>query len=533
MYNHLPGDLKTIVLVVFIFSVLQCKAQNTFFRTYGSTNKEEGKSLAVCSDGGFIIGADITLIPPAPDSSNVLLVRTNSDGDTLWTRIINSGENDFCVKVIETSDLGFAVLANRVNSSNDSRIMLIKLNASGVIQWNRTFLYTGLTSYSFIEKIQGGYLICGAKTYSDGLLINTNALGDTLWTKYYNAFPSLSFHQPFHDVKQLADSTFVILGAHYNINIFEPRMLRIDSSGNILYEKYYSANLDDGIILSFAHMQESNGFAFAGNSRTNDWNRFIIKVDSLFNIEWQQKYSLSTVNVISSIVQTQDSGFVFMAGPNSSTSAHCLMVKTNSSGAVSWAKEFQYASFRTPVGEYEKNMGQKNLVLTADNGIAFCGFFLDTISTNNKDLVLVKTNANGNMPCDGISANVLNSAITYSPFNLTYNITWGMLLTTSTLTVQGGIQTSNLCFSTSVNDNYFEQEDDLIIFPNPAISELIIENGELKIMLVEIYDVMGKQCLKSDGPQQAINVSSLTTGIYFVTVTDENGNRTSKKFVKM
>ena len=526
--------MKTITLAVFIFAVLHINAQNTFFRTYGDINKEEGKSLSLCSDGGFIIGADITLIPPSSDSSNMLLVRTNADGDTLWTRIINSGENDFCVKVAEISDLGFIVLANRVDVAGNSKIMLIKLDASGVIQWKKTFFWggSGVTGYSFIEKLGGGYLICGAKTYADGLLINTNALGDTLWTKYYNAFPSLSLYQPFHDVKQLADSTFVILGAHYNINIFEPRMFRMDGLGNIMYEKQYNANLDDGITLSLANMQESNGFVFAGNSRTNEWNRFIVKVDSLFNIEWQQKYSLSTVNVISSIVQMQDSGFVFVAGPNNPISDHSLMIKTNNTGAVSWTKEFEYASFHTPMGEFH-NVGYKNLVLTGDNGIAFCGFFLDTISNNNKDLVLVKTNANGNIPCDGINVVVLNSAITYFPDNTIYNTTRGTLLGNSTLTIQSGIQTSNLCFSTSAANNSFEKEDDFLIFPNPVTNELTIGNPEFKIAMIEFYNVMGKKCLSLNSQPSTINVSSLTFGIYFLRVTDEKGNKISKKIVKM
>src|ERR1051325_6206966 len=119
--------MKNTLLWLLICIALNGEAQSVFFKTYGSINKEEGKSLAQCSDGGFIIGADITLVPPAPDSGHILIVRTNANGDTLWTRIINSGENDFCVKAIQTSDLGFAVLTNRVNSSNDSKIVLIKL----------------------------------------------------------------------------------------------------------------------------------------------------------------------------------------------------------------------------------------------------------------------------------------------------------------------------------------------------------------------------------------------------------------------
>jgi hypothetical protein len=533
---------------IFLVAALSCDAQSTFFKTYGGTNKEEGKCLALCSDGGFIIGADVTLIPPAPDSSNILIVRTNSLGDTLWTRIINSGENDFCAKIIETSDMGFAVLANRVSSSNNSKVILIKLDGSGVIQWQKTFLKGGFgcTSYSFIEKLQGGYLICGTKvdTSRGGLLINTNSVGDTLWTK--NEGMSSINSLVIHGVKQLADSSFVILSAMYNLNIFYPRFWRIDSMGNILYSTEYSdLSFDDGITASSANMIESYQFALAGSGRTGLSERFIIKFDSLFNIQWSQKYNFPIVNVISSIVQTQDSGFVFIAAPNSPTSAHyCLMIKTNSSGTVSWAKQFQYASFRTPQYEYARNSGQNTLIITPDNGIAFCGFFMDTISTNNKDLVLIKTDANGNIPCDGITATVTSSPLSFVPSVHTNFISRGLFMTATSLTAQGGIPTNNLCFTTSANENYSELKGELNLSPNPATNEIIIESGAMEITAVEVYDVVGQRVLTHPQPPLSntmanaqrglrLDVSSLSEGIYFVTIRDEKGNRATKKFVKM
>ncbi len=508
---------------------LTSRAQTIFFKTYGSTNKEEGKTLAQCSDGGFIIGADVTLIPPAPDSSNILIIRTNSSGDTLWTRIINSGENDFCVKVIETSDLGFAVLANRVSSANNSKIILIKLDALGVVQWNKTFLNNiyGLTGYSFIEKMQGGYLICGGKTNVDGLLINTNTLGDTLWTKYY-AYGSMSFKMPFHDVKQLSDSTFVILCAHYNINVFDPILLRINANGNLMYDKDYSYSLDDGLTATFADMLEENHFVIGGAGTGSFSGRVIIKADSLFNVEWVQNYTPYS-HVISNIVETQDSGFVFMRGLYGSSNSHnCYMVKTNSSGIVSWSKEFQYTSLRSP----------HSLVLTSDNGIAFCGFFMDTISSNNKDLVLIKTDANGNIPCDGISANIVNSSITFFQSNNTYSITGGVLINPSTLTTQGGIQTSNLCFATTENDNRSDIYNELGIYPSPADESVTVaidsQSRIDKKITLQVIDISGRILSEEriTANKIALNISNLANGIYLCRIlTDDKKVSTVGKLV--
>lgn len=78
-------------------------------------------------------------------------------------------------------------------------------------------------------------------------------------------------------------------------------------------------------------------------------------------------------------------------------------------------------------------------------------------------------------------------------------------------------------------------EEDIFIHPNPAANELIIENGEWKIELVEVYNIMGERIYRqmSDIQRLTINVSKLTPGVYFVTVNDENKNLVTRKFIKM
>ena len=86
-------------------------------------------------------------------------------------------------------------------------------------------------------------------------------------------------------------------------------------------------------------------------------------------------------------------------------------------------------------------------------------------------------------------------------------------------------------------------EKEFLLYPNPAKTELRIKNSELKIEEVKIYDTMGEVVFSMTVPSfsfkrrsledEAINISSLPPGIYFVTVTDDKKNRISKRFVKM
>lgn len=525
--------LKKIITAAFSFLVLHSSAQTIFFKTYGGANKEEGKCLALCSDGGFIIGADVTLIPPAPDSSNVLIVRTNSFGDTLWTRIFNSGENDFCVKVIQTSDLGFAVLANRMSASAISTSMLIKLSQSGNIQWQKSYSDSadGLKGYSFIENVQGGYFIVGACIYfpsyvHQGKIIKTNSSGDTLWTKEVTESLGALFLE-FHDIKQLSDSSLVLLGSHQQLDEYAIHVSKMDVSGNFIYSKEHRYGLDDVYSTTIIETMEGNNFLIAGAS--GDWipsHRFFIKINSLLDTIWTQGFNIP-MNEIYNVIQLPDSGFVFLAEQYNSPNSHqYYMVKTNSNGVISWAKEFQYGSLHN----------QHSLHLTQDNGIAFCGYSIDTLFNNNKDLLFIKTDLNGNLPCDGTPVNITH--ISY-PFFYTiafsYEISAGVSSVPSNLTVQGGIPASNLCIST-VAENSLEGGSDLQIFPNPATNQIEVRNPKSEIRNIEIYNIMGKKIFSepetSNQKLVTLDVSNLSPGIYFVRFVGEKEQAIRKVVVQ-
>jgi hypothetical protein len=69
------------------------------------------------------------------------------------------------------------------------------------------------------------------------------------------------------------------------------------------------------------------------------------------------------------------------------------------------------------------------------------------------------------------------------------------------------------------------QNSDLSIYPNPAINELHIQTTSNEKFGVQLFDITGKQVIKSILFTQtaSINIESLSGGIYFVKITDANG----------
>lgn len=100
-------------------------------KTYGGPGYETGCHGIVCNDGGFAIACmkgDIN----AGVTCDSYLIRTNSIGDTLWTRTFTNAGDDWFRRIQETSDGGF-ILTGYIKIGNDYNVYLVKTNANGQV----------------------------------------------------------------------------------------------------------------------------------------------------------------------------------------------------------------------------------------------------------------------------------------------------------------------------------------------------------------------------------------------------------------
>jgi hypothetical protein len=75
----------------------------------------------------------------------------------------------------------------------------------------------------------------------------------------------------------------------------------------------------------------------------------------------------------------------------------------------------------------------------------------------------------------------------------------------------------------------------ILVFPNPATDQLIIDHGEFKIERIGIYNLFGEKVYSqpqtSNLKQQTVDIRQLPSGIYFVRVKTDKG-MSSAKFIK-
>ncbi|BDS10554.1 T9SS type A sorting domain-containing protein [Aureispira anguillae] len=129
--------------------------------------------------------------------------------------------------------------------------------------------------------------------------------------------------------------------------------------------------------------------------------------------------------------------------------------------------------------------------------------------------------ANGNNSNISIMNSVNNTNLTCiqhdNGFDPTTNSSWTKDVTANWNTSCNTLDIEDIEFAKSIS-----------LYPNPASNIVMIEMDNLQS--VKVVDMQGKEVLKSTNNK--IDVSALKTGMYFVKITNNNGNIATKKLLK-
>ena len=92
------------------------------------------------------------------------------------------------------------------------------------------------------------------------------------------------------------------------------------------------------------------------------------------------------------------------------------------------------------------------------------------------------------------------------------------------------------CFEAHIGLGINNYTSNLFLYPNPTTGKLRIENGELRIENVEVFDIYGRKCFLSTCPlvhssTTTIDISHLSVGLYFVKIYTES-EVVTKKVIK-
>ncbi|MEO0068342.1 MAG: T9SS type A sorting domain-containing protein [candidate division WOR-3 bacterium] len=381
--------LLPFTLFVFISPLF---AQQRWEKTYYGGNYWLDRAFSVqqTADGGYIIAGYTFPIVGGNDTTYVYLIKTDSFGDTIWTRIfcIRRGIYNIGYSVKQTADGGY-IIAGPTARLYSSDIFLVKTDANGDTIWARTY---GGTDYEFGYSVQqtadGGYIIAGytnsfgAGSY-DVYLIKTDTNGDTIWARTYGG----TDYEFGYSVQQTADGGYIIAGNSGPLHIYDVYLVKTDANGDTIWARTYGGTEDDE---AFSVQQTfDGGYIIAGwtysFSTGDSADVYLIKTDSFGDTIWTRTYGGEETDVGYSVQQTADGGYIIAGYTNSFGAGmrDVYLIKTDSLGDTLWTRTYGGAT-----GDEGWSVQQ-----TADGGYIIAGWKGN--AQNSPDVYLIKTDSLG------------------------------------------------------------------------------------------------------------------------------------------
>ena len=293
-------------------------------------------------------------------------------------------EMDIAYALVQTADSGYALAGYTTSPTLDRDFWLVKTDASGNMQWNKTYGGDNYDdAHSLVETSDGGYAIAGmTKSYGAGnwdfWLVKTDSAGNVEWNQTYGG----GGNDEAWSIVETGDRGYAIVGhtESYGAGSADFWLVKTDSAGNVGWNQTYGgADVDEAY--SFVTTSDE-GYAIAGRTGSDSW---LVKVDSSGNHEWNHTYGGTGDEYAASVIETSDGGYA-MAGSIESWALDFWLVKTDSSGNQQWAHTYG--------GENDEVA--HCIIQTSDAGYVLTGYTA-SIGAGRFDLWLVKTDSTGNM----------------------------------------------------------------------------------------------------------------------------------------
>ena len=360
-------------------------------KTYGGIEYDLAASIQKTSDSGYI-AAGYTRSFGAGYYDGWIL-KLDASGCIQWQRAYGGNGLDSLNAVQQTADGGY-IAAGHADSFGSDHVdaWILKLDAEGNIQWQKSYGGTG-DDYSFSaqQTADGGYIMTGVTGSfgwaGDAWVLKLDAGGEIQWQKAYGG----NSYDRATSIQQTADGGYIMGGytSSFGKDNSDPWILKLDTEGIIQWQRTCGGTGPEGLY----DLRQTAGGGYIVAVTTSSFGAgnadvWILKLDTGGNVQWQKIYgSLGNENA-ESIQQTADGGYI-MAGSTDFTDSgyhDAWVLKLDATGNIMWQKTYG------GMGDEETNAIQQ----TADGGYIAAGH-AGSYLTYSTDFWVLKLDARGNI----------------------------------------------------------------------------------------------------------------------------------------
>lgn len=415
----------TLATTFAVFFSLSLQAQlaplKQWDKTFGGSDAEVFKSLQQTSDGGYIIGGfsysgiggdkSQANRGQVSSTSDYWILKLDASGNKIWEKAFGGNNKDELFIVRQTSDGGY-ILGGSSNSplsgdksqpfQGDFDYWVVKIDASGVKLWDKTFGGSNKDELLALEQTSDGGFILGGTSESgisgdksqisqgdsDYWIVKLDLNGLKIWDKTYGG----NADDALRTIKEISGGGY-ILGGSSNSGISGNKsaaskggsdywVLKLDQNGSKVWDKTIGGS-DDDYLISLKQTTDG-GTILGGNSYSNiggdktqvhkgDGDYWAVKLDNIGNKTWDKTLGGNSFDELLEIQQTVDGGYIL--GGWSGTGINGDKSEINRGLIDMWAVKLNNNGTKI----WDKTIGADNaddlisLTQTADGGYLFGG----------------------------------------------------------------------------------------------------------------------------------------------------------------
>ena len=367
-------------------------------QTFGGPQYEEIASILQIDDGYIILGSQATGDELGDtDDMTVYLIKSTLNGEEIWSENFNGNLEDAeGLAIVQTQDGGYLICANDsenywqdYQSISNNNIYLIKVDANGQEQWSQFYEERDANDMHYTDD--GGVVIAISYTEEEAMsLLKIDENGQEEWEKIYEVDGG-----HFNTVQQNSDGGYIACGVIRSSGLNEIFLLKTNADGDSLWFKSEYAQQGESSYWEGQYgycIQETldGGYIIAGRKHIGSGTvtrPWIIKTNSAGDSMWSK-------SPLSGSYESEEGAIYSIIQDNEENYIACgtnngdmLMVKTDANGETLWYQNF---------GELELNENGKKILQTTE-GEYIIGGMKNYNNSGASDIYVVKTNEFGNI----------------------------------------------------------------------------------------------------------------------------------------
>jgi len=367
---------KCLVCII-LLSNYDLSAQPTieWEKNYGGTDHDFAYSIQKTINGGYIVAGSSRSndgdVGGNHGSEDYWIVKLDGLGNLEWEKNYGGTEADRALFIQQTTDQGYIAIG--WSESNDGDVggnyggwdyWIIKLDSLGSLEWEKNYGGSGSDyGYTIQQTAEGGYIGVGF-TYSNNWNVGENYGGSDYWIVKLDALGNLEWEKNYggtdgdraYSVQQTIDGGYTVVGhsssndgdVSGNNGYSDYWILKLDELGSIEWEKNYGGSNGDE---AYTFKQTTDrGYIVAGKSSSSDGDvggnyggldNWIIKLDELGNLEWENNFGGMWQETSNSVQQTIDGGYIIAGHSHFLESfIDSWIIKLDEQGDLEWKKNY-------------------------------------------------------------------------------------------------------------------------------------------------------------------------------------------------